>query len=81
MKIKESYPDKLPIICEPAAGSELRLDRTKFLIPNDFQAIQFQTLIRKRMHLGKETAITLFVNDNKILTSDSMMADVYERLT
>lgn len=30
------------------------------------------------MSLGKETAITLFVNGRKILTSDSMMADVYK---
>ena len=52
-KILASYPDKLPVICEPSNGSELTLDRTKFLIPNDFQAIQFQTLIRKRMQLGK----------------------------
>ena len=51
----------------------------RFLIPNDFQAIQFHAIIRKRMNLGKETAITLFVNGKKILTSDSMMADVYER--
>ena len=51
----------------------------RFLIPNDFQAIQFHAIIRKRMNLGKETAITLFVNGKKILTSDSMMTDVYER--
>ena len=51
----------------------------RFLIPNDFQAIQFHAIIRKRMNLGKETAITLFVNGKKILTSDSMMSDVYER--
>ena len=31
------------------------------------------------MALGKETAITLFVNGKKILTSDSMMSDVYQR--
>ena len=31
------------------------------------------------MSLGKQTAITLFVNGKKILTSDSMMQDVYER--
>ena len=31
------------------------------------------------MELGKETAITLFVGGSKILTSDSMMADVYQR--
>ena len=28
-KILESYPDKIPVICEPAQGSELTLDRTK----------------------------------------------------
>ena len=31
------------------------------------------------MQLGKEVAITLFVNGNKILKTDSMMQDVYER--
>ena len=55
------------------------LPAIRFLIPNDFQAIQFHQIIRKRMELRKETAITLFINGRKILTSDSMMADVYER--
>jgi hypothetical protein len=60
------------------ANHYLRLSR--FLIPNDFQAIQFHAIIRKRLELGKETAITLFVNNKKILTSDSQMQDVYERM-
>ena len=41
--------------------------------------MQFQAIIRKRMQLGKETAITLFVQGKTILTSDSMMQDVYDR--
>ena len=28
-KILQSYPDKIPVICEPAQGSELTLDRSK----------------------------------------------------
>ena len=28
-KIIQSYPDKIPVICEPAQGSELTLDRSK----------------------------------------------------
>ena len=28
-KIIASYPDKIPVICEPADNSELTLDRTK----------------------------------------------------
>lgn len=28
-KILESYPDKIPVICEAAQGSQLTLDRTK----------------------------------------------------
>ena len=51
----------------------------RFLIPNDFQALQFHQIIRKRMQLGKETAITLFVDNRKILTSDAVMSEVYER--
>ena len=31
------------------------------------------------MQLGKETAITLFIEGRKILTSDASMRDVYER--
>lgn len=31
------------------------------------------------MQLGKETAITLFVDNRKILTSDAVMSEVYER--
>ena len=28
-KILKDYPDKIPVICEPAEGSGLTLDRTK----------------------------------------------------
>ena len=36
-KILSQYPDKVPVICEKAEGSQLMdLDKSKFLIPSDF---------------------------------------------
>ena len=72
----KSIPSNLELTC---SVNHLLPFTFRFLIPSDFQAIQFLQIIRKRMQLGKETAITLFVNNKKILTSDSMMSEVYQR--
>ena len=78
-KILSQYPDKVPVICERADGSQLmQLDKSKFLIPSDFQGIQFNQLIRKRMKMDKNEALYLFVSGKKLLASDKQMSEIYK---
>ena len=59
------------------------LDRTslfgRFLIPNDFTALQFMQIVRKRIELQPKEALYLMINGKKVLAGDRMMQDVYNK--
>lgn len=77
-RIKEKYPDRIPIICERAEGSTLpEIDKKKFLVPCDLSVGQFVYVIRKRIQLTAEQAIFIFVN-NTIPPTANIMSEVYE---
>ena len=62
-KIRQRYPDRIPIISEKAKGAQVPdIDKTKFLVPSDLTAHQFSYIIRKRLKLAKEQSLWLFVN-------------------
>ena len=78
--IIEKYPDKIPVICERSNISNEncpRIDKIKYLVPNDFMLGQFIYIIRKRLTLPSEKAIFLFIN-NSIYNSSQLMSDIYE---
>lgn len=75
----QKYPDKLPIIVEPASGklNIPLLDKKKFLVPNQLTIAQFMYIIRKRMTLESEKALFLFVG-NTLPTSSTCVAELYK---
>ena len=78
-KIKNKYPDRVPVICEKNPGSGLdMLDKRKYLVPNDLTATQFLFIIRKRLKLASEKGIFLFVN-NMIAPSTHTMIELYNQ--
>lgn len=51
------------MICEKAAKSKIPfIDKKKYLIPHDLSVGQFMYVIRKRIKIGPEKAIFVFVN-------------------
>lgn len=80
-KMLEKYPNRTPIICEPAAKSNIELSeniKTKYLVPRDITVGKFLLSLRDQLHLPSETAIFLFVNHTLPPTSHSI-GDIYER--
>jgi len=62
-RIRAKYPDRVPIIAERRAGSEIPdIDKCKYLVPSDLTFGQFVYVIRKRIRLTPEKAIFVFVN-------------------
>lgn len=63
-RIRAKYPDRIPIICERAAGSSNvpNIDKKKYLVPNDLTLGQFVYVVRKRLLLNEGQAIFIFVN-------------------
>lgn len=63
-RIRDKYPDRVPVICERAPGSDIGdIDRKKYLVPSDLTVGQFVYVIRKRIKLEPEKGIFIFVDD------------------
>jgi GABA(A) receptor-associated protein len=61
--IRAKHPDRIPVIVRKCEGdaSLPDMDKRKFLVPSDLTIGQFTYVIRKRIKLGDEQDIFLFV--------------------
>ena len=81
-QIREEYPDKIPIICEkdPKCKDLAEIEKTKFLVSNQFNVTQFNLLVRKRAGAIDETSsLFLLANGKYNLTGDAILSEVYEK--
>jgi GABA(A) receptor-associated protein len=78
-RIRDKYPDRIPIICEKASKQKdiNTLDKKKYLVPKDLTIGQFMYVIRKRLKLEASDALFLFI-DGHILSSNSLLGYVYD---
>ena len=78
LRILKEHPDRIPVICEKAPKSNLKaLSKTKYLVPNDFTASQFNFLIRKNLDLSQDSALFLIVNKRNAIVGSQTMMEVY----
>ena len=62
-RIKQKYPDRVPIIVEIDEKSNLpQIDKKKYLVPHDLTISQFIYVIRKRIKLHPEVPTTERLN-------------------
>ena len=79
-RIKEKYPDRIPIIVEKSIKSDISdIDKKKYLVPNDITIGQFVYIIRKRIQLTSEKAIFLFTEKHSIPPTSSFISEIYEQ--
>ena len=78
-RIKNEYPDRIPIIMIKNLDKLLPpLDKIKYLCPDDLTMGQFVYVIRKRLRLRPEQAIYLFVGGHSIPSSHQNMAAIFK---
>ncbi|XP_074564841.1 autophagy-related protein 8C-like [Curcuma longa] len=78
VRIREKYPDRIPVIVEKADRSDIAdIDKKKYLVPADLTVGQFVYVVRKRIKLSAEKAIFIFVK-NTLPPTGSMISAVYE---
>ncbi len=79
-RVITKYPDRVPIICEknPSCKDAPEIDKTKYLVPRDLTMGQFMYVIRKRIKLGPEKGLFLFVNE-KIPASTQQINEIYHK--
>ncbi|KAJ6363945.1 hypothetical protein OIU76_028972 [Salix suchowensis] len=77
-RIREKYPDRVPVIVERAERSDIPdIDKKKYLVPADLTVGQFVYVVRKRIKLSPEKAIFVFVK-NTLPSTASLMSAIYE---
>ena len=77
-KIREKYPDRIPVIVEKNENSDIKeIDKNKYLVPSDLSFSQFVYIIRKRIQLHKSQSLFLFVN-NTLVPSNKSVTEIYD---
>ena len=62
-RIKEKYPNKLPVIVEQHKSSTIKIEKSKFLVPEELTVAQLLVIIRKRLQLDSTQAIYIFAKN------------------
>ncbi|KAJ8442317.1 hypothetical protein Cgig2_011240 [Carnegiea gigantea] len=78
VRIREKFPDRIPVIVEKAERTDIPdIDKKKYLVPADLTVGQFVYVIRKRVNLSPEKAIFVFVK-NTLPPTAALMSTIYE---
>jgi len=79
-KIIKKYPDRIPIIVQKSNTDKetKNINKRKYLVPSCLTVGQFLFVIRKRLDLGAEKALFLFINDEFIPPTGSLLGTIYE---
>ena len=79
-KIIKKYPDRIPVIVQKSnLDKETKcINKRKYLVPRSLTVGQFLFVIRKRLMLGPEKALFLFVNDGFVPPVGSLLGTIYE---
>ena len=83
IRIKEKYPDKIPIICQRSiyAGDDCpSINKRKYLVSRDVTIAHFIFMIRKLFNLNSEKGLFLFVEGNALPCSYTIekVYDIYK---
>jgi GABA(A) receptor-associated protein len=76
-RIRQKYPDRIPVICEKSIGTDVpEINKNKYLVPNDLQVYNFMLVIRNRLRLHPSETLFLSVDGN-IPSSTTTFSDLY----
>lgn len=87
IRIREKYPERIPIIVETSQVKQYfsyseklpDLDKQKFLVPIDLTVGQFMYVLRKRLNLPAEKAMFMLIGEGKLIAPISEnMSKIYD---
>ena len=73
----QKYDDRIPVIICPGNKNTPVADKYKYLVPNTLTVGEFVYIIRKRIKLGPEQAMFIFVN-NILPPTASSIYSIYQ---
>ncbi len=77
-RIMRKYPDRIPVIVTKNKNSTTTpdIDKHKYLVPLDLTIGQLQFVIRKRLKLGPEKGLFLFIDSMAVCHSELVVTAV-----
>ena len=75
-KIISKYPQRVPIIVD--CKKELKLDKNKYIVPNDLTVGQFMYILKKRININHEQSIFLLCN-NQLVINTELINNLFNR--
>lgn len=75
--IMDKYENRIPVICQTSSDLP-KLERKKYLVPDDLSLVNFNYVVRKRIKVSAETSIYFFIG-NKLLPSSLTMYQIYNK--
>jgi GABA(A) receptor-associated protein len=77
-RMKEKYPDRIPVIIEQSTGCVLPpIDKRKYLVPHDLTIYHLQYIVRKRLKVRDHETMFLFC-EGALLRTDQYISNVYK---
>ncbi len=81
-KLKELYPNRIPVIVEMSSSSANfskfmeQKHKVKYLVPNEICMGQFVKILRDKMKINESTALFFFIN-NKLFPMTTSLSTLY----
>ena len=77
-KLRNRYPDRIPVLVDRARRTDPILDKNKFLVPSDLTVGQLVYTVRKRLtkDLKPADALFFFINNTLVPTS-ALVSQIY----
>lgn len=70
-RIRNKYPDRIPVVCDKIPHSTINsLKKKKFIVPKNLTSIQMSFIIRKQLDLTSNKGLFLFIDN---IIANSMM--------
>ena len=79
-RIKEKYPDRVPIVCFKSSNCKdlPKLDKEKYLVPKDKTVGEFIHILRSKIELSSDKAIFLMIEGKFLPTVNSTFDELYK---
>ena len=69
-RIRNKYPDRIPVVCDKIPHSTINSLKKKFIVPKNLTSIQMSFIIRKQLDLTSNKGLFLFIDN---IIANSMM--------
>ena len=77
VKISAKYKDHIPVVI--LNGSDIEIEKNKYLVNGDITIGQFMYTLRNKIKIKKEEAVFLFLESGELPPNSELVSVIYER--